>query len=185
MFLDYVNIGVGGEGVPRVLLASVSWPMTTHPFWDGTPILLLSKTPATSGRSLRFIQVFHINYVRFLSPSVFEVCGHNPSPRIAIVLSLHSSLRTSSMPRTSNFLTSSSNASRSSKFIKHFLPCESYSISLCHTGTYLKPRPPPPDYWNIFFFCLVRPIPLHQTEASAFSPSPLGRPDTSSFQHLQ
>ena len=156
--------------------------MTTHPFRDGTPILLLTETPATSGRSLRFIQIFHISCLLILSPSVFEVCGHNPSPRVAIVLSLHSSLRTPSMPRISIFLTSS-NASRSSKFIIHFLPCESYSISLCHTGTYLKPRPPP-DYWNIFFCWIVRPSPLHKTEASDFSPSPLGRADTSSFQRL-
>ena len=44
---------------------------------------------------------------RKLSPSCGTVCGHYPSPRIAIVFSLPSSLPNASMSHTSNFLISS------------------------------------------------------------------------------
>ena len=60
---------------------------------------------------------------------------------------------------------------------------ESYSLLLCHTGTYLHPCPPPPDYWYISFF-LVGPGPLHKIAASVFSRSPLRRANTFSFQYL-
>ena len=39
------------------------------------------------------------------------------------------------MSHTTNFLISSSNASRSSLYIDIILLCESYSLLLCHTGT--------------------------------------------------
>ena len=52
-----------------------------------------------------------------LSPSCFAVCGHHLSPRIAIVFSLLCSLPNSSMLHPSNFVISSSNASRSSLYI--------------------------------------------------------------------
>ena len=74
------------------------------------------------------------------------------------------------MPHTSNFLISSSNASRSSLYIHILLLCESYSLFLCHTGTYLYSRPPPPGYWYrpISLLFLVGPGPLHEIAVSDF-----------------
>ena len=75
-----------------MLLALVILPLTTHPFRDGAPFLLLIETPTTFGRSLRFFHILHGNCLLILSPSCFAVCGHHLSPRIAIVFSLLSSL---------------------------------------------------------------------------------------------
>ena len=49
--------GVGGGGRTHLLLALIIGPLTTHPFRDGAPFLLLLKTLPTFGRSVRF---FHI-----------------------------------------------------------------------------------------------------------------------------
>ena len=122
--------------------------------------MLLTETPPIFGRSICFFHILHRNCLLFLSPFCFAVCGHHISPRIAIVFSLLSSLPNSSMSHTSNFLISS-NASRSSLKFHILLLCESYSL-LCHMGTYLWPRLPPPDYWYISFFFLLGPGPLDE-----------------------
>ena len=98
------NRDMGGRGGTHLLLDSVVWPLTTHPFRDGAPFLLLIETPPTFRRSLRFFRVLHRNCLLILSPFCFTVCGHHLSPRIAIVFSLLSSLpnSNSSMSHTSN-----------------------------------------------------------------------------------
>ena len=62
------------------------------------------------------------------------------------------------------------------------LLCESYSLLLCHTGTYVHARPRPPDYCCVFF--LVGPGRLHEIAVSAFSRSQLGGANTFSFKYL-
>ena len=83
--------GVAGEHT-HLLLALAICPLTTHPFRDGTPLLLLIETPPTFGRSLRCFHVLHGKFLLILSPSCFAVCAHHLSPRVAIVLSLLSSV---------------------------------------------------------------------------------------------
>ena len=80
----------GGEGRTHLFLAFVSQPLTTYPFRDGAPFLLLTETPPTFGRSFRgfHIPVVHRNFLLVLSPSCFAPCGHHLSPRIAIASSL-------------------------------------------------------------------------------------------------
>ena len=69
------------------------WPLTTHPFRDGAPFLLLVETPPTFGRSLRFCPYITKKKVWLSYPhSCFAVCGHHLSPKLAIVFSLLSSL---------------------------------------------------------------------------------------------
>ena len=60
------------------------------------------------------------------------------------------------------------------------LLCESYSLLLYHTGTYVHPCPP--DYWHISFFRTSRSP--TQNRSFSFSRSPLGRANTFSFQNL-
>ena len=76
-------------------------------------------------------------FAYILSPFCFAVCSHRLSPRIAIVFSLLSSPPSSSMSHPSI---------SSSPLLVHPVPpcifhilllCESYSLLLCHTGTYL------------------------------------------------
>ena len=47
-----VTVG-GAGGVLVLLLALTIWPLTTNPFRDEAPYLLLLETPPTFGRSLR------------------------------------------------------------------------------------------------------------------------------------
>ena len=47
----------GGEGT-HLLLALVIWPLTTHPFRDGAPFLLLIDASNIFGRSLRFFPCY-------------------------------------------------------------------------------------------------------------------------------
>ena len=105
-------------GGTHLLLALVISSLTTHPFRDGAPFLLLVQTRTTFGRSLLFFHILHRNCSLTLSPACFAVCGHHLSPRIAIVFSLLSNLPNSCMSHTSIFLVSS-NASRSSLYISH------------------------------------------------------------------
>ena len=51
--------GGGGGGRTHLLLASVISPLTTHPFRDGAPLLLLMETSPTVGGSLRFFHISH------------------------------------------------------------------------------------------------------------------------------
>ena len=68
----------------HLLLALVSWPLTTHPFPGRSAIpVLLIETPPTIGRS------FHFRHT--LLEKIF-VRGHHLSRRIAIVCSLRSSV---------------------------------------------------------------------------------------------
>ena len=46
-----------------MLLASIVWPFSMHPFRGGTPFLLLTETLPTVGRSLHFFG-FSISYGR-------------------------------------------------------------------------------------------------------------------------
>ena len=119
-----------------MLLALVISPLTTHPFQDGAPFLLLTETPPTFGRSLCLFHILHRNCLLILSPSCFAVCGHHLSPRIAIVFSVLSSLPSSSMFRTSSFLSPPLTHPVPPCVFHILLLCESSSPFLCHTGTY-------------------------------------------------
>ena len=55
-----------GRGRTHVLLALVIWPLTTHPFREGVPFLLLIETRPTFGRSLRFFPYIAYMYVYIL-----------------------------------------------------------------------------------------------------------------------
>ena len=79
-----------------MLLALIISPLTTHPFRNGAPFLILIETPPTYERSLRSFHVLHRNCLRVLSASCFAACGHHLSPRIAVVFPLLSSLQNSS-----------------------------------------------------------------------------------------
>ena len=107
-----------GGGRTPLLLAVVIWPLTTHPFREGEPFLLLIKTPATFGRPWRFFYMLHRNYSEYLlilSPCCFAFCGHHLSARIVVVFSLLSSVPNFAMSHSSIFLIS--NKSRSSLYI--------------------------------------------------------------------
>ena len=121
----------GGGGGTHLLLALVIRPLTTHPFRDGAPFLLLIGTPPTFGRSLRFFYTLHVKILLILSLSCFAVCGHHLSHRITIVFSVLYRLPNSSMSNTSNFIIPSSNASRSSLFISHSLTMPVQTLQRC------------------------------------------------------
>ena len=110
-----------------------------------------------------------------LSPSCFPVCGHHLSPRIAIVFSLLSSLRNSSMSHPSKISSSPLMHSVPPCIFHIILPCDSYSLLLSHTDTHffvatLSSSRLLVDY--ISFFFLVGPGPLHKITVSFFSRSP-------------
>ena len=72
---DFFFLGGGGT---HLLLALAIWPLTTHPFRDGAPFLLLIETPPTFGRSLRFFHIYYIenaclSYPRPASPSAATI----------------------------------------------------------------------------------------------------------------
>lgn len=52
--------GAGGDRYSFVACLIVVWPMTTHPFGDGAPSLLLVKTPATFG--LPMVSSMYLRY---------------------------------------------------------------------------------------------------------------------------
>ena len=76
----------------HLLLTVVIWPLPTHPFRDGAPLLLLPETPPTVGLSIRFSLYYVRRYcLRALIPFlVFPFAATVLSPRIAIVFSLSS-----------------------------------------------------------------------------------------------
>ena len=128
--------------------------MTTHPFRDGAPFLLLIDTYNIWALITFFFQIVLLS----LSPSCFTFCGHHLSCRIAIVFLLLSSVLHFSVSHSSIFFISN----------QHVPPCrfqvltqrECYSLLLCHKGTPIH-LPPPPDYWYTSFF-LAGPAPLHE-----------------------
>ena len=63
--------------------------MTTHPFRDGAPFLLLIEICPTFRCSSRLFHILHKIVTLTLCPSCFAFCGHHVSPGIAIVFSLH------------------------------------------------------------------------------------------------
>ena len=63
--------GVGG-GRNNLLLALVVWPLTTRPFRDGAPFLLLIEATRTFGRSLRFFPYITLFFFAFLIPTLFR-----------------------------------------------------------------------------------------------------------------
>ena len=79
----------------------------------------------------------------------------------------------------------SSNASLSYLYSSH-PPTKRVLIALliCHKRTSVHRLPPPPDYRYASLFFLAGPVPIHEIAVSAFSSSPLGRVNTSSFQCL-
>ena len=120
-----------------------------------------------------------------LSPSCFAVCGHHPSPRIAIVFSLLSSVPNFSTSHSSIYLIPSSNTSRSflriSFTFSHYMSSTLYCIAtrahLCIFFHLLSATGVP-------FFFLAGPGPLHEITIPAFSRSPLGHANMSSFSSL-
>ena len=58
---------VGGGGT-HLLIALVISPLTTYPFRDGAPFLLLIEIPPTFGRSLYFFRILQRNGLLTLSP---------------------------------------------------------------------------------------------------------------------
>ena len=87
LFAPCANRRGGGEGRTRLLLDLVLSPLTTHPFRDGAPFLLLTETPPTFGCLFTLLprithkkkkNVFCLSYLLFS----LAVCGHHLSPRI-------------------------------------------------------------------------------------------------------
>ena len=64
-----------GGGRTHLLPVLATWPWTTHPFRDGASFLLLTETPPTFGRSLRFFHVTYFSYtfLDYLILSCFAV----------------------------------------------------------------------------------------------------------------
>ena len=55
----------GGEGAYSSFLASITRPLTTHPFRDGAPFALLTEASPTFGRSVRFFHILlHKHFLR-------------------------------------------------------------------------------------------------------------------------
>ena len=77
--------GGGGQGHTHLLVDLVTRPLTTHPFRDGAPFLLLIETPPTFGRSERLFHIPRNTVLLILSPFSLAVSGHHLSPSIAIV----------------------------------------------------------------------------------------------------
>ena len=124
----------GGSDVLVVVLALVFWPLTTHPFPDGAPFLLLLETPQTFGHSVRFFHTLHITFSLISSASYLAVCGRHLSPRIAIVFSLLSNVPNFSTSHLSTLPTSSSNTFHPCTV--HFLPlCGCYFRLCCHKSS--------------------------------------------------
>ena len=91
-----------------------------HHFRDGPPFLLLLERPPTVRRSFRCLRIqLTKKFLLILSPSYFAACGHHLSPRVAVVLSLLSSVPNFSMSHYSIFLILSSNTSRFPFYIRH------------------------------------------------------------------
>ena len=69
--------GMEGRGRTHLLLALVIWPLTTHPFRDGAPFLLLRETPPTFGvcyaSSVYYIQIVCLSYTSPVSPSAATI----------------------------------------------------------------------------------------------------------------
>ena len=111
--------GVGGGGA--YLLCCLPWSFGHRLFRDGAPFLLLIETPLTFGRSFCFFHILHIeavclSYPRPVSPSAvmatMYLLGQRSFSRYSLVYQT-----LPCMSHTSNFLISSSNASRSSLYI--------------------------------------------------------------------
>ena len=98
---------------------------------------------------------------------VFAVCGHHLSPRIAIVLSLLSSLPNSCMSHPSNFLISSTNTFRSSLYISHY-PFIRVLLSIVVPHGHMCTSTSSSSRLLVYLFCLVGPGPLHEIAISAF-----------------
>ena len=64
------------------------WPLTTRPFRDGAPFLLIIETSLSFGRLLGFLHMRHRNVLLILPPCSFAFCCHHLSPKIAIVFTL-------------------------------------------------------------------------------------------------
>ena len=81
-----------GGGSTHLLLALVVWPSTAHLFRDGAPCQLRVETSLTFGRSWRFFRSYILTFLVICCRSCFAACGRHPSPSIAIVVSLLSSV---------------------------------------------------------------------------------------------
>ena len=86
-----------GRGRTRSIvacLAVVIWPLTTHPFRDGSPFLLVNGDAANIWAHIAFLfpYVLRRNILLVLSRSCSAACGHHLSPRTAIVFSLPSTV---------------------------------------------------------------------------------------------
>ena len=175
-----------GERGTHLLLALVISPLTTHPFRDGAPFLLLVETPPTFRRSVRFFRSLHLHFFLILYPSALAVCGQHLSPRGSIVFSLLSNQLDFSLSLPFAFFISSFNTLCSSLYkfsfshhVGSFLVCVATRASLC---AFL--RPPPPGYGYTSFLCLAGPGPLHKNAVSAFSRGPLGRAKIRFYSYL-
>ena len=70
--------------------------LTTHPFRDGAPFLLLTETPPTFGRPLRFFHILHRNFFAYLIPFAFRRLWWNsgvPDFRASIIREKQTSKR--------------------------------------------------------------------------------------------
>ena len=63
-------------------------PLTSQPFRDGAPFLLLLDTPPPLGLKFRFLHNLDKNLLLILSLSCLAVGGHRLAPKVAIVFSL-------------------------------------------------------------------------------------------------
>ena len=71
--------GVGGVRCTHLLFVLVIWPLSTHPFRDEEPLVLLIETHPRVGRSLRCFHLLHRNVLLVLSPSCFDAGGRHLS----------------------------------------------------------------------------------------------------------
>ena len=154
MFSESHEMCVWGRRA-HMLLALDIRPLTTYPFRDGAPFLLLLivEKPPSLGRSVRFFHKIYIKktFLLILSRASLAVCGHHLSPinRIAIVFSLPSNVPNFSMAHPSVFLISSRNTFRFSLYNSPS-PTTWVLLSSALPQGRLCARllpPPPPDCW--------------------------------------
>ena len=137
-----------------MLIALDIRPLTTHPFFDGAPFLLLLKTPPTFNRSLRFFHTIRYGLLLIFYPSCLAVCARHLSLILTSVLNF-------SMSHSSVFPSTSSNTSNSSSCTVHVLPLRGfYSLLHCHKGTSVQLLSPPPDHRYKYLFFMTGPDPL-------------------------
>ena len=82
----------------NLLLALVIWPLTTHPFRDGAPFLLLLETPPACGGSLHCFHIIHGNFLLIAGGGVYSM-SYMAVVREGVFDSMHGRSRMTIDPR--------------------------------------------------------------------------------------